>query len=82
MFINVRHKLSNEFDFSQQHQLFNTGISSIMQNISKNTKPHYTQKYDYNSLNKPSFAQQLRKNPTSIEVFQCKNLSYHHHSSH
>lgn len=81
MFINVRHKLSNEFDFSQQQQIFNTGTSPIMQNISKKTKPHYTQKYN-NSLNEPSFAQQLRKKPTSIEVFQCKNLSYHHHSSH
>lgn len=41
----------------------------------------HTQEYN-KSLNKPSFAQQLRKKPTSIEVFQCKNLSYHHHSSH
>lgn len=71
MFINVRHKSSNELDFSQQHQIFK-GTSPIMQNISKNKKPHYTQKYDYNSLKKPSFAQQLRKTLHPLKSFNVK----------
>lgn len=80
MFINVRHKSSNELDFSQQHQIFKE-VPRLLCKISPKIKNLIIPK-NIILIERALFCTAIEKNPTSIEVFQCKNLSYHHHSSH